>query len=132
MASIFETTVPTSNSETAPFWDALKEGRFLIKRCQSCQRTHYYPREHCPFCHSQETDWEPAAGKGTIYSYTVMRREKPIRIVAYVELEEEVTILTNIVDCEPSEVRIGAEVRIVFRDVPGGHTLPGAALVLSK
>lgn len=132
MASIFEISVPKSNSETALFWDALKERRFLLKRCRSCQRTHYYPRQHCPFCHSQETDWEPASGKGTIYSYTVMRREKPIRIVAYVELDEGVTILTNIVDCEPSEVRIGAEVKIVFRDVPGGHTLPMAALVLSQ
>ena len=28
----------------------------------------------CPFCGSERTEWKDATGRGTIYSYSVMRR----------------------------------------------------------
>ena len=36
--------LPTIEAETRPFWDAVKEGRFLIRRCTACGRAHHYPR----------------------------------------------------------------------------------------
>ena len=38
-------------------------------------------------------------------------------VLAYVELEEGVQMLTNIVDCPPEEVRIGMPVEVTFEDV---------------
>lgn len=45
-----------------------------------------------------------------------MRRvEKPFAI-AYVTLDEGVTMLTNLVDCDLDRIAIGATVRVVFKD----------------
>ncbi|MEN3347185.1 MAG: uncharacterized protein V7632_820 [Bradyrhizobium sp.] len=47
-----------ANPETAPFWDAAKAGKLLIKRCTACGEAHYSPRSICPFCFSDRTVWE--------------------------------------------------------------------------
>ena len=41
---------PGQNLESKPFWEAAKEGRFLIKRCTACGEAHWYPRIMCPYC----------------------------------------------------------------------------------
>jgi uncharacterized OB-fold protein len=104
-----------TNPEAQPFFDAAREGRLLVKRCADCREFHYYPRAVCPFCASGRTEWVEAKGRGAIYSYSVMRRvEKPYAI-AYVTLEEGVTVLTNLVDCDFDRLRIGDPVRVVFK-----------------
>jgi uncharacterized OB-fold protein len=57
---------PGQNLESKPFWDAAKDGKFLIKRCTACGEPHWYPRTLCPFCHSTETRWEESPGEGVI------------------------------------------------------------------
>lgn len=100
--------------ESAPFQQAAAQGAFTIPRCQHCGQTHWYPRALCPFCFSSDLKWETATGRGTIYSYTVMRRAKPAYAVAYVQLEEGPTMMTNVVDCEFDELRIGMPVHVRF------------------
>ena len=105
-----------SNAENQAFFDAAQQGRLLLKRCSACKQLHYYPRAVCPFCASERTEWVAAKGTGKIYSYSVMRRaEKPFAI-AYVALEEGVTMLTNLVDCDLDRLSIGDPVRVVFKD----------------
>ena len=115
---------PAVTPETRPVWDAVAEGRLLIKECTSCGQPHYYPRSLCPFCGSDRTEWREASGKGTIYSFSVMRRAPVPYAIAYVTLEEGVTMMTNIVDCDLEAIRIGQEVRVVFRPSDGGPPLP--------
>ena len=104
-----------SNAENKAFFDAAREGRLMIGQCKACLQVHYYPRAACPFCAS-ETKLVAAKGTGKIYSYSVMRRvEKPFAI-AYVTLDEGVTMLTNLVDCDFDRLAIGAAVRVVFKD----------------
>ena len=104
-----------SNAENKAFFDAAREGRLAIGQCKACRQIHYYPRAVCPFCAS-ETTLIAAKGTGKIYSYSVMRRvEKPFAI-AYVTLDEGVTMLTNLVDCDFDRLAIGAAVRVVFKD----------------
>jgi uncharacterized OB-fold protein len=45
-------------------------------------------------------------------------------VLALVELEEGVRMMTNIVGCDPDAVRIGASVEVVFDDVTDEVTLP--------
>jgi uncharacterized OB-fold protein len=45
-------------------------------------------------------------------------------VLAYVELEEGVRVLTNIVGCPPNEVCVGMPVEVVFDDVTAEVTLP--------
>jgi uncharacterized OB-fold protein len=115
---------PTVSPETREFWEAAAAGRLLVKHCRACGEAHWYPRAHCPFCFSDATEWRESAGRGTIYSYSVMRRAAAPYAIAYVTLDEGVTMLTNIVDCDLEKLRIGQKVRAVFRPVEGGALLP--------
>lgn len=115
---------PEANPETKPFWDAAAEGRLLIKKCVTCGQVHFYPRAICPFCGSDKTEWVSASGRGTVYSYSVMRRVPIPYALAYVTLEEGVSMMTNIVDCDLDTIRIGQEVTVVFKPSEGGPPVP--------
>lgn len=65
-----------------------------------------------------------ASGRGTIYSYSVMRRVPVPYAIAYVTLEEGVRLMTNIVDCDLDAIRIGQTVKVVFRPTEGGPPVP--------
>jgi uncharacterized OB-fold protein len=113
-----------SNPETQPFWDAAAEGRFIVPKCTACGRIHWYPRAICPFCFSDKTEWQPASGKGRIYSFSVMRRTPEPYTIAYVTLEEGTTMLTNIVDCDFDALKVGQNVKLVFKPSEGGPPVP--------
>lgn len=115
---------PPVNPETKRFWEAASQGTLLIKRCTACGQSHYYPRRLCPFCGSDATEWQPASGVGTIYSYSVMRRAEVPYAIAYVTLDEGVTMMTNLVDCDFDALRIGQRVRLVFTPTDGGPPVP--------
>jgi len=115
---------PESNPETKPFWDAAAEGRLLIKKCVTCGQVHFYPRAICPFCGSDKTEWVTASGRGTVYSYSVMRRVPIPYALAYVTLEEGVTMVTNIVDGDLDAIRIGQRVTVAFKPSEGGPPVP--------
>jgi uncharacterized OB-fold protein len=112
-----------SDAATEPYWSAARDGVLKIKRCTACAKPHFYPRPLCPFCLG-DTEWVAASGLGTIYSVTVVRRAGPIPYaLAYVALDDGVTMLTNIVDCDLDSLRIGQRVKVCFKPVDGG-TLP--------
>jgi hypothetical protein len=115
---------PQVNPEIQPFFDAAAQGRLMIKRCAACGQTHHYPRALCPFCASERTEWVPASGRGTIYSYSVMRRVPVPYAIAYVTLEEGVTMMTNIVDCDLDGLHIGQSVKVTFKPTDGGPPVP--------
>jgi len=114
MANYRKMAAPSPDPETQPFWDAARQGKFLIRGCNSCGKVHWFPRTICPICGSSNTEWREGSGKGTIYTYTVMRRAKEPYVLAYVELDEGPRMLTNIVDCDFERVDIGQKVQVVF------------------
>jgi hypothetical protein len=66
-----------------------------------------------------------AAGRGTIYSFSVSRRVLPTAYaIAYVTLDEGVSMMTNIVDCDLDDIRIGQAVEVVFKPTDGGPPVP--------
>jgi uncharacterized OB-fold protein len=115
---------PPINAENKPFFDAAREGKLLLKRCMACNELHYYPRSICPFCASGRTEWVAAQGRGRIYSYSVMRRAAEPYAIAYVTLDEGVTMLTNLVECDFDRLKIGDPVRLVFKSAAGGEMIP--------
>ena len=115
---------PPTNLEAQPFWDGAAQGKLLIKKCRACGEVHYYPRALCPFCFSDATEWLSAAGTGTIYSYSVMRRAEVPYAIAYVTLDEGVTMMTNLVNCDFNALRVGQRVRVVFTPTDGGPPVP--------
>jgi len=110
--------------ESLPYWTAADEGRLLVKRCRACGEVHHYPRDICPHCLSADTEWLQAAGTGTVYSFSTMGKGEAAYTLAFVTLAEGVTLMTNLVDCDPSQVAIGQAVRVVFKPSEGGHAVP--------
>jgi uncharacterized OB-fold protein len=124
MTALRDYIEPEPTPETQAFWDAARDGRFLLRRCRACGRCHWYPRTLCPFCASTDTEWIEGSGRGTVYSYSVMRRAPVLYVMAYVTLAEGPTMMTNLVDCDPDAIRIGDPVRLRFVTTPGGWPLP--------
>lgn len=100
--------------ELAQYWDAARAGRFLVRFCNGCGRAHWYPRLHCPFCFSSDTEFREGSGRGRIYSYTVVRKAAAPYVLAYVSLDEGPAMMTRIVECDPAKLRIGERVRLRF------------------
>ena len=117
-------TAPGTNVENQPYWDGAKEGKLLIKHCGDCGQHHVYPRAICPHCFSDNTTWQASSGRGTIYSFSVMRRVPQPYAIAYVTLDEGVTMMSGIVDCDFDRLAIGQRVKVVFRASDGDVTVP--------
>ncbi len=116
---------PQLNPGDEPYFAAATQGRLLIKRCKACGEAHHYPRAICPFCWSSDVDWIQAAGKGTIYSYSVTRRGPGAPYcIAYVTLDEGPVMLTHIVDTALDTIRIGQQVEVAFRRSESGCGIP--------
>lgn len=124
MAAARRIQAPSPYPETAPYWQAANEGKLLLKHCSACGSYHFYPRVLCPFCFSGATEWRNAAGTGTIYAFSVMRRTETPYAIAYVTLDEGPTMITNIVDCDLDTIRIGQKVRVVFKPAENGQAVP--------
>lgn len=117
---------PEPNVETQPFWDAAARGKLLIKRCADTGQCFHYPRARSPFTLSANTEWVEAAGTGTIYSLSTMRRgpDAPYTL-AYVTLDEGPAVLTNIDTHDHDALAIGQRVRVVFKPtVEGAPPVP--------
>ena len=113
--------LPQPDLETQPFWDAAREGRLLIKRCNACARTHFYPRPFCPHCWSQDVEWMDASGRATLYTWSVVHRndlppfhERVPYVAAVVDLAEGPRMMTNVVDCEFDRLEVGMALDAVF------------------
>lgn len=128
--------LPSITAESRPFWDACRQHRLLIQRCVDCGTFQHYPRGVCARCWGDRLEWRESRGRGTVYTFTVTERtqtrgfkEDVPYIVAYVELDEGVQVLTNLVGCAPGDVRIGMPVAVTFEDVNAEVSVPRFAPV---
>ena len=126
----FPAPAPVVNPETKPFWDATTEGRLLLPHCRACDTFIWYPRLFCPNCSSTDVEWVEASGRGTVFTFAIVRRGQGAYlnaapyILGYVELAEGPRVMTNIVDCDFDKLQIGDPVEVVFHDTGEGNALP--------
>jgi uncharacterized OB-fold protein len=118
--------VPRPSPESLPFWEAAQEKRLLLPRCNTCGQFFFPPSQRCRHCLSPDVAWAESKGKGRIYSFVVYHRsyhpafEADIPyVVAIVELDEGVRLLSNIVGVPPEDVRCDARVRVTFEQRDG-------------
>ena len=123
--------MPRVDEESRPFWEACARHELYVQKCRACGRVFYYPRGFCLHDLTADFDWLRCSGKGTVYTFTVTRqnqsagfRDNLPYVMAYVELEEGVRMLTNIVDCDPEQVRIGMPVEVTFEDLTDEVSVP--------
>ena len=128
-----EMPVPLVEVLTEPFWAAAREGRLVIQHCTDCGTFRHLPHVLCSSCQSSAHDWVESAGRGTVYTYTVVTHpvhDATAAVVPYnvvvVQLDDcgGVLVLSNLVDCAPEDVQVGLRVDAVFEPVTDEITIP--------
>ncbi len=101
-----------------------------MQRCVPHGHVQLYARAHCVTCRG-EVQWVDASGFGTVYSFTVLRQHhsRSLRhllplVVALVDLAEGPRIMTNLINVEPENVRVGMRVEVYFERVSDDAALP--------
>ena len=129
----YEKTLPEVNTFTKPFWDYCKAHELRMQYCTRCNEWIWYPKAWCPSCGTRQgIEWRKLSGKGTIYSFTVIRQvidnspafqaDIPF-VIGLVDLDEGPRIYSN-VSGKPEEVSIGDRVSVYFDDVTSDFSLP--------
>ena len=136
--SDYQKSLPEITTLTKPFWEAAKRHELVIQRCSKCEAHQWYPRAICTLCGSRDLKWSNASGKGSIYSFVVIRQvidnspafqsDIPF-VLAEVELEESPRLYASMVGCKPEDVRIGMKVEVVFEDATDAVAIPKFKLV---
>jgi uncharacterized OB-fold protein len=121
---------PVPDPHSAPFYEAARRGELRLQRCSDCGRFRHYPRPACPDCLSRCSTWERASGRGTVYTWTIVRgptlpafAEKLPYNVVDVLLEEGVHFVSEVLDCPPDEIAAGMAVEATFVRLDDGITL---------
>lgn len=106
----------------AQFESALKAGRFELQKCSDCGKYIFYPRYSCPLCGSQHLVFEPASGKGVIYSTSTIRRKPESGgdfNVSLVDLAEGPRMMSRVVGMPAKDVAIGMAVHAKVSEIDG-------------
>lgn len=119
--SVLDVPGPTPTAESLQFWEAARQGVLTIPRCSTCERFFFYPRYLCPHCWSQEWAWQPASGRATLKTYTVVHRPAHPNwsavapyAVGLVQLDEGPILLTHLLtSADRCQVGAGMTARFV-------------------
>ena len=121
--------IPQVTSELKPFFDAAREHKLAVQKCDNCGALRFPPAPLCLACDSYKASWVPVSGRGEVFSFTIMHRayHPAIKVpytLAVIELKEGVKITSNVIDIEPSKVKCGMPVEVVFEKLSDEVTLP--------
>jgi hypothetical protein len=97
--------------------------RMEAAKCSGCGYIAFPPRLICPKCKGRAFESVRLPKEGKILTYTVIhipatpfKDEAPFAI-AVVELEGGARITSQVVDCDPTSLKIGQKVRTEFRKI---------------
>lgn len=123
--------IPKIQPWSEKFWEGTKQGKLLIQHCKNCNSLIFYPKKACPECWSENLDWTQASGKAKVTTFTVVKDMVEPRfwadipyVLALVELEEGLQMMTRIVECDHDNLKIGMDVEVVFEDITDKCALP--------
>lgn len=123
--------LPHPSPESARYWQAAREHRLEIQRCNACQRFWFPPSQSCPHCLAADFTWTRASGRGKVFSFVTFHRvyhpafakDVPY-VVALVELAEGPRLLTNIVGISADAVACEMPVQVTFDDFTEDVSVP--------
>ena len=119
---------PQPDRDTASFWEAQNRHELQFQRCLRCRTLRYPAGPLCPECRSFDFEWITSAGRGTVYSYTVVHHQAhPAFATPYtvllVEMEEGPRVVSQLRAAAGAPFGIGSPVRLEWEDDPH-QTLP--------
>ena len=122
---------PRPAPESMPYWEAAKEHRLALPRCDDCEQFWFPPSRTCPHCLSMNFAFKTVSGRGKVFSFVTFHRvyrpafaEDVPYVVALVELDEGPRLLTNILGITPDNVRCEMAVEVVFDDYDTDVSIP--------
>jgi uncharacterized protein len=122
--------IPDPSPLGSPYWQGANRGELMIQRC-GCGHVFHPPLPVCPACGSGDWQWQASTGRGTVFSYTVVRvaahpdfADRLPYVAALVELEEGPRMVSNLLEVEPQSVHVGMAVRATFVELSPGVKLP--------
>lgn len=129
MASAPVRPAPVLTDDNQFFWDRARQEQLVTQRCASCHEVRHPPRPMCPHCHSLDWDELALSGRGEVYSYSLLHHPQNPRfdypvIAVLIDLDEGVRLVSNLVDIDPGDVRIGLPVAVTFVDTVGEMKVP--------
>jgi uncharacterized protein len=126
--------LPQITPVNQPFWDGARAGKLMMQRCKDCQAWIFCPRPVCVECNSDNLEWVEMSGKGTVFSFTIIREVvgEALRgfatdipyVTAWVDLDEGPRFCSNITGCSVDNVSIGMRVEVVFEPAGQNIVLP--------
>lgn len=125
--------VPVPDQWTKPFWDAAKNHSLALQRCQACGHFQHPPYATCLQCMAIDLRFEPVAGGGTIYAYTIMYHTGDKRfasVVPYASIVVELDaapgalLAGNLLGAPYTEAKVGRRVEVTFERLNDDITLP--------
>ena len=122
---------PRPAPESLPYWQAAKEHRLALPKCEDCSQFWFPPSRTCPHCLSTNFSFQNVSGRGKVFSFVTFHRvyrpafaEDVPYVVALVELEEGPRVLTNILGVTHEDVRCEMRVEVVFDDYDEDVSIP--------
>ena len=127
-----ERPMPTPTRESQPYWDGMREGRFMLQHCASLRRRCGTIRGRSARTASR---WRASSRKrrlgGTIHAWTVchhpfnffFKAQAPY-IVALVDMDAGVRVNAPLRGIDAAGLKIGQKVRLQFEPVSKEVTLP--------
>ncbi|MDH4145691.1 MAG: Zn-ribbon domain-containing OB-fold protein [Acidimicrobiia bacterium] len=113
-----------------PHWDALREHRLSMQRCDDCGHVRFPPGPWCTECHSRASTWTDLSGRATLNSFVVFHRAYFAAFddavpynVAEVTLAEGPRLLADVVGVANEALRGGMDLEVVYDDVADDLTL---------
>ena len=107
---------------TARYWREIPQRyRYEAAQCTKCKKIFFPPRLVCNGCRGRDFEQVTLPRDGQVETFTVIRvapsgfgDEAPYA-VGIVNLDNDVKITAQIVDCDPEKITIGDRVRMEFR-----------------
>jgi uncharacterized OB-fold protein len=114
---------PVPDEASRPFFDAAREGKFLLRYCPTCSRYLVPSAEVCDSCFDYNIEWRESSGRGKIYSFVLnyqvihpsFKDLVPYSVIV-VELEEGPRF-TCTYDGPNEEIEVDMPVRVTFEDL---------------
>jgi uncharacterized OB-fold protein len=124
--------IPDPSPLSAPYWEAARQGRLELQRCQDCGRWIHFPDHLCPACGSDRLAYEEAIGEGAIESFTIIHRvfvpgfeDSAPYAVGWValDLQPGLRLFADLVHVPHDLLRIGLQVSPTFTTRDGWGTV---------
>ena len=129
-SGIWDRPLPELDPVSTHYWEAASRGELLIQHCPLCGARQHYPRAVCAACGSTP-EWEGASGRGKVNTFTIVRQYgmAPFNagvpyVVAMIDLAEGPRMMSNVIGCDVSDVRIGMEVEVQMIVAEAGVGVP--------